>query len=58
VWVCPHIHRLKKTNIRTGLNLQMSDGQNEGWPYLHQEETNAKDVGPQMQFSFITESIA
>jgi len=58
VWVCPHIHRLKKTNIRTGLNLQMSDGQNDEWPYLHQEETNAKDVGPQMQFSFITESIA
>ena len=54
VWVAPHVHRLKKTAFRTRLNLPTQDGLSEGWPYLQQEECNAKDVGPQMTFAFIT----
>jgi hypothetical protein len=57
VWVCPHIHRLKKTNLTTALSLPMSDGRSDGWPYLRQEEINAKDVGPQMHFNFIIDTI-
>lgn len=57
VWVCPHLHRLKKTSFTTNLNLLIDDGKREGWPYLRQEESNAKDVGPQMQFQFTTDDM-
>jgi hypothetical protein len=57
VWVCPHIHRLKKTECLTQSNLWISGGKSEGWPYLRQEEINAKDVGPQMKFAFTTGDI-
>lgn len=58
VWVCPHLHRLKKTSFTTNLSLLMSDGSEDGWPYLRQEGNNAKDVGPQLQFQFITEDMS
>lgn len=56
VWVCPHLHRLKKTSFITSSSLPMSDGSEDGWPYLRQEENNVKDVGPQLQFQFITDN--
>ena len=57
VWVAPHVHRLKKTGSHTHTNLLMFDGRKEGWPYLQQEDRNAKDAGPQLTFAFITEDI-
>jgi hypothetical protein len=54
VWVCPHVHRLKKTDSLTNLSLLMSDGENDAWPYLSQEAVNARDAGPQMAFRFTT----
>lgn len=57
VWVCPHLHRLKKTSFITSLSLPMIDGESEGWPYCKQEDRNAKDVGPQMLLPFITDDM-
>lgn len=56
VWVCPHLHRLKKTYSDTTLSLPMSDGRGDAWPYLTQEAINAKDAGPQRFFTFITDT--
>jgi len=55
-WVVAHLHRQKKVQQADMLSsLWTTDGRREGWPYLMQEEGNARDAGPQMQFSFITD---
>lgn len=54
VWVCPHLHRLKKTSFRINTSLLTCDGENDAWPYCKQEAFNAKDAGPQMLLPFIT----
>lgn len=54
VWVCPHLHRLKKTNFATTSSLLTFDGSDDAWPYLGQEAINAKDAGPQMGLPFTT----
>lgn len=54
VWVCPHVHRLKKTNFATTLSLPTISGESEDWPYLSQEAVNAIDAGPQMSLPFTT----
>jgi hypothetical protein len=56
VWVAPHIHRLKKTLLTTRLNFPIFDGKSDAWPYLTQEDVNAKDAGQQMTFAFITDA--
>lgn len=53
VWVCPHIHRLKKTGFSTALSFMTNDGRVGDWPYLTQGAVNAKDAGPQMTLPFI-----
>jgi hypothetical protein len=54
VWVVPHLHRFKKTDMRTRSSLLTSNGSGDAWPYLTQEAINAKDAGPQMMLPFIT----
>lgn len=55
VWVIAHAHRLKKTPQATMLaNFQTNDGRNDGWPYLHQEDGNARRADPQMKLQFTT----
>lgn len=54
VWVCASLHRLKKTCLNTTLNFWTNSGAGDAWPYLTQEEVNAKDVGPQMLLPFTT----
>lgn len=55
IWVLPHVHRFKKTDFRTCSSLLIKDGSGDAWPYLNQEDLNAKDAGPQMLFEFITQ---
>lgn len=57
VWVCPHLHRLKKTGFDTTSSLLTFDGNRGDWPYLKQEAINAKDASPQQQFQFITDDM-
>lgn len=55
VWVCPHVHRLKKTTQTNMLeNFQTGDGRPSGWPYETQEASNVRPVDPQMEFNFTT----
>ena len=54
VWVCPHLHRLKKTISRIRTSFLTFDGRGDDWPYLTQEAVNAKDAGPQKTFTFTT----
>jgi hypothetical protein len=53
VWVCPHVHRLKKTSFDIATSLPIFDGENADWPYLKQEAIDAKDAGPQLILPFI-----
>lgn len=56
VWVAAHLHRQKKIAQQPIFtNCKTFDGLPSGWPYETQEATNAKLVGPQMEFSFITQ---
>lgn len=48
VWVCPHVHRLKKSNIENVLGFSGSFGLDKNWPYLTQEAINEKDPGLQL----------
>lgn len=54
VWVCASLHRLKKTGLNTASNFWITAGEGDAWPYLNQEEVNAKDAGPQMLLPFTT----
>lgn len=54
VWVMPHLHRLKKTTFGMTTSSLISGGENASWPYLQQEEINARYASPQMQFNFTT----
>lgn len=53
IWLVPHIHRLKKTASRTLSSLLINNGSGDAWPYLTQEEVNAKDAGRQPMLPFI-----
>jgi hypothetical protein len=57
VWVCPHVHRLKKTAETMRLSYGIPDGSPAGWPYCRQEEINARDAGRQRRFTFITDGM-
>ena len=55
VWVCVHVHRLKKTAERLiDSNLWIADGKPSGWPYCEQEAENVRCVRGQKLFSFTT----
>lgn len=55
VWVCAHAHRQKKIPQLPMLESYLTgDGSQSGWPYLKQEEFNAKPAEAQMQFNFTT----
>jgi hypothetical protein len=57
VWVCAHVHRLKKTNFDIRSSCLIDDGRREGWPYSTQEAANARHADRQKTFSFITNDI-
>ena len=53
VWVAAHLHRLKTTKQeQPRLPFATNDRKCDAWPYLTQEQRNAKESDPQMQFSF------
>lgn len=52
VWVCVHVHRLKKTsNVSTGLFFTPIDGGADEWPYSEQEVGNVPVADGQLLMS-------